>query len=116
MKINNKLNNVIKNLREDKDMTQEQLAKESKLTRGYISRLENGDYPEDSPSIKTLRKIADGLKEPLEFILSKAGITQEDYIGSATPQTFFRAQYNLNESQIQAVESFIQGVKKNIKN
>ncbi len=106
-----KLYEVIKALREDKNLTQEKLAERSNLTRGYISRLEQGEYPDDSPSIKTLRKIADGLKEPLELILSRAGLTQTDYIHSATPHTVFRATYNLNEKQIQRVEDFIKGMK-----
>ena len=110
-----KLHEVIKSLREDKDLTQEKLAENAKLTRGYISRLEQGAYPDESPSIKTLRKIADGLREPLEYILSKAGITQDDYMKSANAQTFFRAKYNLNGDQTQAVEAFIQHIKKQFK-
>lgn len=110
-----KLYEVIKSLREDKGLTQEKLAEKANLTRGYISRLEKGVYPVDSPSIKTLKKIADGLREPLEFILSKAGITQDDYMKSASPQTFFRAKYDLNKEQIRSVESFIEHVKKQIK-
>lgn len=110
-----KLHDVIKGLREDKGLTQEKLAEKSKLTRGYISRLEKGAYPDDSPSIKTLKKIADGLSEPLEFILNKASITQDDYIKSANTPTFLRAKYNLNEQQISTVESFIDHVKKQIK-
>jgi len=111
-----KLHNVIKALREDKGLTQEKLAGDAKLTRGYISRLEKGTYADDSPSIKTLKKIADGLNEPLEFILAKAGITQADYIKSASTPTFLRAKYNLNEQQIHTVESFIDHVKKQLKN
>jgi transcriptional regulator with XRE-family HTH domain len=110
-----KLHSVIKSLREDKGLTQDKLAKDAKLTRGYISRLESGEYADDSPSIKTLRKIADGLREPIEFILAKAGITQEDYIKSADTPTFLRAKYNLNREQINAVESYIEHVKKQLK-
>ena len=109
-----KLHAVIKSLREDKGLTQEKLADNAKLTRGYISRLEKGTYADDSPSIKTLRKIADGLKEPLELILAKAGITTDDYIKSANTPTFLRAKYNLNEEQIRSVESFIEHVKKQL--
>lgn len=110
-----KLHNVIKSLREDKGLTQEKLAENAKLTRGYISRLEKGTYADDSPSIKTLKKIADGLKEPLELILAQAGITQDDYIKSASMPTFLRAKYNLNEQQILSVESFIEHVKNQLK-
>lgn len=110
-----KLHTVIKSIREDKKLTQEKLAESAKLTRGYISRLEAGAYADDSPSIKTLRRIAVGLNEPLELILEKAGITQDDYIKSASTPTFLRAKHNLNEQQISTVESFIEHVKKQIK-
>jgi len=109
------LHAVIKSLREDKGLTQEKLAEGSGLTRGYISRFEKGTYSDDSPSIRTLRKIADGLKEPLEFILAKAGITKDDYIKNSTVQTFLRAKYNLNKEQIRAVEAYIDHVKKQLK-
>jgi transcriptional regulator with XRE-family HTH domain len=110
-----KLHLIIKSLREDKDLTQEKLAEDAGLTRGYISRLEKGSYGDDSPSIKTLRKIAKGLSVPLDFILSKAGITQDDYIKSASTPMFLRARYDLNERQIQTIESFIEHVKKEFK-
>jgi transcriptional regulator with XRE-family HTH domain len=110
-----KLHAVIKSLREDKGLTQEKLAENSGLTRGYISRFEKGTYADDSPSIRTLRKIADGLREPLELILNKAGITKEDYIKNAPAQAFLRAKYDLNEKQIRDVESYIEYVKKQLK-
>jgi len=110
-----KLHSIIKSLREDKALTQEKVAEDAGLTRGYISRLEKGTYADDSPSIKTLRKIAKGLSVPLEFILSEAGITQDDYIQSASTPIFLRAKYNLNEQQIHTVESFIEHVKKELK-
>lgn len=110
-----KLHAVIKSLREDKGLTQEKLAEHSRLTRGYISRFEAGAYADDSPSIKTLRKIASGLREPLELILNKAGITQEDYIKNTTTPTFLRAKYDLNKEQIRAVEAYIGHIKKQLK-
>lgn len=110
-----KLHEVIRSLRDDKGLTQEKLAEKAELTRGYISRLEKGVYPDESPSINTLRRIARGLGEPLELILSKAGITQDDYMKTASSGTFFRAKYNLNQDQTQAVEAFIQHIKKQFK-
>jgi transcriptional regulator with XRE-family HTH domain len=110
-----KLHSVIKMLREDKELTQEKLAEDAGLTRGYISRLEKGAYTDDSPSIKTLRKIALGLGESLDYILAKASITKENYMKSANTPTFLRAKYDLNERQIQEVESYIEHVKKQLK-
>lgn len=47
-------------------MTQEDLAKATGLTRGYISRLEIGRH---SPTIGTLRKIAKALNVRVERLL-----------------------------------------------
>lgn len=107
-----KLHLVIKSLREEKQLTQEQLAEKAGLTRGYISRLEAGDYTDGSPTIKTLQKIAEGLFLPLEFILNKAGITKEDYInGNKNAGLVLRAKYDLTEEQIKKVEKYISTIK-----
>ena len=106
-----KLHAVIKNLREESHLTQEQLATKSKLTRGYISRLESGNYEDGSPSIRTLLKMANGLAVPLEIILQKAGITKDDYISFADTPTFLRARYDFNGEQIKEVERFIAFIK-----
>lgn len=110
-----KLHLIIKELREEKGLTQEVLAQKAELTRGYISRLESGDYNEGSPSIKTLQKIAEGLTIPLELILHRAGITKEDYINSnQTVGLVLRAKYNLDTEQIKKVEQYIQNIKNKI--
>lgn len=106
---------VIKSLREENSLTQEALAHKAGLTRGYISRLEAGDYTDGSPTIKTLQKIAEGLSMPLELILTKAGITKEDYINSnQTVGLVLRAKHNLNTEQIKKVEQYIQNIKNKI--
>lgn len=109
-----KLEVAIKELRDDMRLTQEQLAEKSGLSRGYISRLESGDYKDDSPSIRTLQKIAEGLSIPLEIILKKAGITKEDYTKIDT-RTHLRAKYNFNSDQIKEIEQHIAYVKNKLK-
>lgn len=49
------MENPVKTAREAAGLTQEELAKETELTQGYISQIERG---ERIPSIKTLRKIS----------------------------------------------------------
>lgn len=112
-----KLNQVIKSLREEKSLTQELLAQKAGLTRGYISRLEAGDYTDGSPTVKTLQKIAEGLSLPIELILSKAGITKENYITSnASVGLVLRAKHDLNKEQIRKVEQYIESLKNSINN
>ena len=50
--------NKIKQIRERKNLTQVELAKELNMTQGIVSSWENGRY---SPSIDTARKIAAAL-------------------------------------------------------
>jgi len=50
---------VIKKLREQRDMTQEELAKKAGVTQGYIAQLERG--LRKNPSLPALRKLARAL-------------------------------------------------------
>lgn len=108
-----KLNIVINTLREEKELTQQQLADKAGLTRGYISRLEAGDYTDtDGPAIKTLIKIAEGLSVPIELILNRAGITKEDYIkNNHNFRLAMRAKYSLSEEEAKKVEQYINKLK-----
>ena len=56
----------LKRIREEKKLTQEELAFKSKVDRTYIGRLER---MERSPSLDYLQKIADGLEMPLVELL-----------------------------------------------
>lgn len=60
------MNNRIKSLREDKNMTQEELAKISGVSRTVLSQLENGSRP--VVTSETMLKISRGLEKPLEEI------------------------------------------------
>jgi len=108
-----KLHLIIKSLREDKALTQEKWRK-MRTYKSYISRLEKAPTPM-IPHLLEPSKNRQRIECALEFILSKAGITQDDYIKSASTPTFLRAKYNLNEQQIHTIESFIEHVKKELK-
>lgn len=57
----------IKKVREEKGVSQEELAHEAKLYRTYVGHLENGRY---SPSAYVLYKIAKALKVKMESLLT----------------------------------------------
>lgn len=65
-----KLGKVIKMLREDKNMTQIELQENAKLSSGYISRLEAGEYT--APSIVHILKIAQAFGMTLRDFLEYA--------------------------------------------
>ena len=58
---------MIKKLREQRDMTQEQLAKKAGVTQGYIAQLEGG--LRRNPSLPSLRKLARALGVPVTELL-----------------------------------------------
>jgi len=58
---------VIKKLREAKGLTQEQVAKQAKVTKNYITMLERG--ARKSPSLPVLRRIAKALGVPPSALL-----------------------------------------------
>jgi transcriptional regulator with XRE-family HTH domain len=58
---------VIRELRAAKGLTQVQLAKQAKVTRGYLAQLEAGHKV--NPSLPTLRKLAKALGVPVTELL-----------------------------------------------
>jgi transcriptional regulator with XRE-family HTH domain len=58
---------VIKKLREAKGLTQEQVAKQAKVTKNYITMLERG--ARRSPSLPVLRRLAKALSVPVGDLL-----------------------------------------------
>jgi transcriptional regulator with XRE-family HTH domain len=67
---------VIKELRERRGMTQEQLAKRAGVSQGYIAKLEPSSRPRKAktvrkanPSLPTLRRLARALGVPVTEML-----------------------------------------------
>lgn len=67
---------MIKELRESRGLTQEQLAKRAGVSQGYIAKLEPASRPgwkkisrQANPSITTLKKLARALGVPVTEIL-----------------------------------------------
>ena len=70
-----KLGQVLKALREKRGMTQTQLSRRSKVSQGYIAKLEPPTKPgkkahrATNPSVATLRKLAKALGVPVTELL-----------------------------------------------
>lgn len=62
----------IKRLRLKQEMSLEQLARRTGLTRGYLSKIENSDK---APPFSTLLKIAEGLGVDIAFLIFEDGTT-----------------------------------------
>lgn len=61
------LGQMLKRLREKKGLTQEELAKKAKLTKPYISQLENGIRT--NPSLPARQRLAKALGVPVTELL-----------------------------------------------
>lgn len=62
-----RLAKVIQRLREERDMTQRDLAAKAKVTPGYIAQLEMGS--KKNPSLDVLKKLAKALGVPVTELL-----------------------------------------------
>ena len=59
---------MIRELREDRKLTQEQLAKRAKMARGYLAQLEAGH--KKNPSLPALQRLARALGVKLTELLA----------------------------------------------
>jgi transcriptional regulator with XRE-family HTH domain len=62
-----RLGRVLKTLREEKGLTQVELANKAKVERTYIVKLESGD--KKNPSLDILKKLAKALGVPVTELL-----------------------------------------------
>lgn len=60
---------LLASVRQEKRMTQQELAAITKLTQAQIARAENSSY---TPSLKTITKIAEGLGLEIAFIVKNS--------------------------------------------
>ncbi|MEZ2737245.1 helix-turn-helix domain-containing protein [Aneurinibacillus aneurinilyticus] len=75
----------LRNLRNKKDMTVNQLAMYSGVSAAAISRIENGKRGVPKP--ETIRKIAEALKVPYEELMEAAGYLPEENQSSSQKQS-----------------------------
>jgi len=80
----NNIGKTIKKLREEKNITQEQLAEKLNVTRQAVSNWENG---KTQPDIDTLTKISEIFEIPIEEIIYGCKKTISENI---TPQTIVK--------------------------
>jgi transcriptional regulator with XRE-family HTH domain len=61
----------LRRLRNERGLSQDELAYEAEISRSYLSQIEKGKY---YASLKTIGKLAEVLEaEPAEFLISRSG-------------------------------------------
>lgn len=100
------LGEFIKKVREDKNLTQEEVADRADLARSYISKLEDNKFK--SPSAKVLMKLAKGLEVSHDSIFQAAGYFPEVDNKNLPPlDVYLRTRYpKLSEHAINEINFF----------
>jgi transcriptional regulator with XRE-family HTH domain len=92
----------IKQTRNEKNLSQEEVANEAGLARSYVSRLEDGNYK--APSVMTLIRLAKGLGVSNERLFAEAGISIRE--GQELPEldVYCRTKYSESELPDEAIK------------
>jgi len=93
------LGKAIKRLREQRNLSQEELRESAGLSRGYVSRLEAGKY--SSPSISHIFKLALALKMTLRSLLEYSSLIPRE----STFSNCLRGE-GASDEQIKAITKF----------
>ncbi len=81
---------MLRELREQRGLSQIEVAKRAKLTNVYLSLLENGK--KRNPSLTVLRALAKALNVPVASLMEAGGIRRMETIWTAHLPTFFKIQ------------------------
>lgn len=100
--MSNRVGNLIRKLREERGVTQRQLAQAIGSNYTYLSKIENGRL-DHTPNSKTLIAIADALKVDRDWLLTECGRPPEKLTQSiARHAAFFRRLGQLRGTELDA--------------
>src|SRR3989344_8025961 len=97
LKLTMKISFLIKKLREDSGMTLDNLARLSGLSKGFLSRLEKGDFDPANIALETLIKISGGLNTKVKDILDYLNIIDANEMPPLS--TYLRGKYDISDDQ-----------------
>lgn len=112
------LSNRLRSARKSKGLTQEELAKRVKTTKGTISNYENGH---STPSNEMLKDLADALDTTTDYLLGRTNKTDSDLqagdeFNDPDLQIAFRDAADFSEEAKQQAIDFIKYLKEKEKN
>ena len=102
----------IKELREEKNISQLELAKKLNLTQQSISLYEKGDR---EPSIEVLKSIANFFNVSLDYLLGKSDIRNYDKDEKEFRFAFHKETEGMTDEEIKDALRFYKEMKKKIK-
>lgn len=98
MKSNTEFSTVLKNCREERKLSQTELAEKTSLQPSAISHFEAGSR---KPSFDNIRKLADSLKVTTDYLLGRE-------INPTDSDIIFRHSQNLNDEDRKLAENFME--------
>lgn len=101
-----KLSLFVKNYREKQSLTLDRLSEKSNLSKGFLSRLEQGDFDQKNISLETIIKLAAGFNIRVKDILDFLNIIEQDKPSSL--KVYLRNKYQIiNEADVDVIEGVI---------
>ena len=107
-----KLSKVVKNYRNSLSLTMDNLSDKSDLSKGFISRIERGDFDDRNVSLDSIIKLARGLNIKVKEILDQLDVIDQD--DQVNIGVYLRKKYKIkNEKSIKLLEDLINNFKEN---
>ena len=101
-----KLSLFVKNYREKQSLTLDRLSERSNLSKGFLSRLEQGDFDQKNISLETIIKLSAGFNIRVKDILDFLNIIEQDKPSSL--KVYLRNKYQIiNEEDVDVIEGVI---------
>lgn len=105
-----KLSTITKKYRKAASLTLDEMSKESGLSKGFLSRLESGDFDLKNISLETLIKLSKGYKIKIKEILDMLDIIDQNEPEPLT--VYLRNKYNIkNDDDVKVIEGLIDRLK-----
>ena len=104
------LSKAIREYRLKSKMTVDQLATSAELSKGFLSRLENGNFDQKNISLVTMIKLAKGLRIKLKDILDNLNMIEKSE--SPPLNIYLREKYKIrNKKDIETIERLVDRFK-----
>jgi len=93
-------------------LTFEELSAKTKLSIGFLSRLEKGDYDEKNISLATIIRLATGLSIQVKDLLDQLGVLEHSQLPAIG--AYLREKYNIQNTQdVKTIENIINRLNEN---
>ncbi len=100
------ISDLVKNQRTKLGLTMEEVGEKAKLSQGFVSKLEKGDYSAESLSLDTIIRLADALKLKVKDFLDDLKVIESDQAPSLN--VYLRQKYDIqNTKDVQMIEDII---------